>query len=229
MSEYVYFDEKMHETKEGSGVSTITTNSKGKVSVYLQPGIYYIQECVAPNHLVLNSKIKKITVNIGESVTYEMKNDYRKIILEKRDEKGNLVANVSFEIGTSSSMEKILGTYQTGSNGQVEIDDIWNYNYLYIREVKVPSYLQLNDTIYRVKLNPHQNTTYVAVNELKAEPVYIKKVDEDGNPLANVAFKISRKSDMSEYIYFDENMHERTDVKGISTIISSESGYCKVY
>ena len=229
MSEYVYFDEKMHETKEGSGVSTITTNSKGKVSVYLQPGIYYIQECVAPNHLVLNSKIKKITVNIGESVTYEMKNDYRKIILEKRDEKGNLVANVSFEIGTSSSMEKILGTYQTGSNGQVEIDDIWNYNYLYIREVKVPSYLQLNDTIYRVKLNPHQNTTYVAVNELKAEPVYIKKVDEDGNPLANVAFKISRKSDMSEYIYFDENMHERTDGKGISTIISSESGYCKVY
>lgn len=229
MSEYIYFDENMHQRTDGAGLSTITTKENGEISIFVKPGTYYIQECLVPDNLILNPEIKKLIVKHGHINAIEMVNECRKIILEKQDETGNLIANVTFEIGTSSSMEHILGTFKTGSNGQVQIDDIWNYSYLYIREKKVPSHLQLNDTVYRIKLNPNATTKYIAVNEFKAAPFYIKKTDEDGNPIKNVSFKISRKSDMSEYIYFYDDMHERTDGKGFSTLTSSDTGYCKVY
>lgn len=229
MSEYVYFDDNMIERNDGAGKSTLTTNANGKVSVYVKPGIYYIQECLAPDHIIIDPSIKRIVVEEGNVVKFSMYNDYREIIIEKQDEAGNKVANVTFEIGTSSSMEKILGTYTTESNGRIKIDDIWNYSYIYIREKSVPNHLALNDTVYRVKLNKHDHTYYVAVNEFRSEPMYIKKTDEDGKPVANVSFKISRKSDMSEYIYFDDNMYERVDGKGFSTITTSDNGYCKVF
>ena len=49
-------------------------------------------------------------------------------------------------------MEEILGTYKTGSNGRVEIDDIWNLSTIYVREKAVPDYLQLNTVVKKLSL-----------------------------------------------------------------------------
>ena len=210
-------------------LGTYQSDSQGYIEIEkISPGIYYIQETSGPDNLKIDSKIDKIKVEAGENFIYKCVNQYRKIILEKVDEQNNLIPNVSFAISNKADMSQILGIYKTDKDGRVEIDDIWNYNNLYIQEKDVPSHLQLDKTIYKLTLTPGKDVTHKVINEYSLQKLKIIKKDKNNKRLSDVSFKLSLYSDMSKYIYFDQHYYEQKE-KGSSTITTNSNGVIEVY
>ena len=60
-------------------------------------------------------------------------------------------------------MSSPIGTYTTGADGSVTVNDLLPQKY-YVQETAVPSHLVLDNTIHEVTVEANQTTTYTARN-----------------------------------------------------------------
>lgn len=113
--------------------------------------------------------------------TFKLKiqvNKYGALKIIKQDEDGKLVPNTSFKVSKNADMSSPVGTYQTGSDGTVTVNDLAPATY-YIQESAVPSHLILDKTIHKVSVSADKTTSFTARNEWKKGRVQIRKVDTD--------------------------------------------------
>ena len=118
-------------------------------------------------------------LNYNDPVTMSLNlkiNIFGKLEIAKKDNKGNYVPNTTFKISYNSDMSNPIGTYTTGSNGKVIIDNLQPKT-VYIQETDVPKHLILDSTIKKVTIKPAQTTSFVATNDWKQG--YIKVVKKD--------------------------------------------------
>lgn len=118
-------------------------------------------------------------LNYNDPVTMSLNlkiNIFGKLEIAKKDNKGNYVPNTTFKISYNSDMSNPIGTYTTGSNGKVIIDNLQPKT-VYIQETGVPKHLILDSTIKSVTIKPAQTTSFEATNNWKQG--YIKVVKKD--------------------------------------------------
>lgn len=111
--------------------------------------------------------------------TFKLKiqvNKYGSLKITKQDEDGNLVPNTSFKVSKNADMSSPIGTYQTGSDGTVTVNDLAPATY-YVQESAVPNHLILDKTIHTVSVSADKTTSFTARNDWKKGRVQIRKVD----------------------------------------------------
>ena len=117
-------------------------------------------------------------------------NKYGSLKITKQDEDGTLVPNTSFKVSTNSDMSNPIGTYTTGNDGTVTINDLLPATY-YVQETAVPNHLVLDSTIHQVTVQANQTATYTAQNNWKKGKVLIRKTDKDsGKQVAGAVYAI---------------------------------------
>ena len=115
---------------------------------------------------------------------------YGSLKISKQDEDGTLVPNTSFKVSANSDMSNPIGTYTTGNDGTVTINDLLPATY-YVQETAVPNHLVLDSTIHQVTVQANQTATYTAQNNWKKGKVLICKTDKDsGKQVAGAVYAI---------------------------------------
>ncbi len=209
-------------------IGTFTTGSDGKIIVEnLLIKKIYIQEIDVPDHLRLDNTIySKTLVDVTSKINYYTAiNEWKTIDLQlaKKDPNGNLVPNTTFMLSYNADMSDPLGTYTTGSDGKIIVEDLF-IKTIYIQEIEVPDYLELDNQIYSktlVDVYPNMNY-YTATNKFATNSLVITKKDNAGNSVYGAIFDIS----------YDESMQEvigsfSTDRNGTITIDNLKVG--KIY
>lgn len=154
-------------------------------------------------------------LNYNDPVTMSLNlkiNVFGKLELAKKDNKGNYVPNTSFKISYNSDMSNQVGTYTTGANGKVTVDQL-KTGTMYIQETAVPKHLILDTTIRSVEIKPSQTTSYQATNNWKQGKIKVVKKDAETN-------KVVLKAGTVFDIYNSNNVKVSsitTDKNGIAT------------
>lgn len=103
--------------------------------------------------------------------------------IAKQDEEGNYVPNTSFALSYNSDMSDPIGTYKTGSDGTVQIDDLLPKD-LYVQETNVPANLVLDPKIYKVTIIANDVVSFNAKNAIQKGNITLKKQDADTGNIA---------------------------------------------
>jgi len=96
----------------------------------------------------------------------------------KQDNKGNNVPNTQFKLSYNSDMSSPIGTYTTGTDGTVTVQNL-EPKTVYIQEACVPEHLVLDSTIHSVHLVSGETTSYTATNSWKQGYIQVTKKDAD--------------------------------------------------
>lgn len=118
-------------------------------------------------------------MNYNDPVTMALSlkiNIYGKLEIGKKDNKGNYVPNTTFKLSYNSDMSNPLGTYTTGSNGKVTVEQL-KPGTVYVQEIAVPNHLILDSTIESVTVKTAETASYTDTNNWKQG--YIKVVKKD--------------------------------------------------
>lgn len=130
--------------------------------------------------------------------------------IAKQDEDGTYVPNTTFQLSYNRDMTNPIGTYTTGENGKVLVENLLAQN-VYIQETAVPSHLILDTTIHSVEIKPNTTVTYNANNYWKQGKVRIVKKDKKSGKVVKV--------EGAKYDIYKE------DGTKVSTITSDKEGY----
>ena len=123
---------------------------------------------------------------------------YGSLKIAKQDEDGTYVPNTSFRLSANADMSDPIGTYTTGSDGTVTVNDLAPATY-YVQEVSVPSHLVLDSTIRSITVQANQTATFTARNNWKKGRVLIRKTDQDsGKQVAGAVYAIYDADDDQE-------------------------------
>lgn len=198
-------------TKEDGTVVGNATTDKNGVATFskLYQGNYKLIETETNPKYVLNTKEFDVNVEYNKTTEITVENEHKKgnIKVYKVDKDNNKVAlgNVEFQL-YSHEFDKVIGTYYTDENGELEIKDLRIGNYTLI-ETKTNKYYNLaEDTDIEVEWNVTNETTIE--NELKKGSIRIIKVDKDNNEikLENVKFNVlDENGKVLEELITDEN------------------------
>lgn len=113
-------------------------------------------------------------------------NIYGKLELAKKDDKGNYVPETSFKLSYNADMSNPIGTYKTGSNGKVTVEQL-KPGTVYVQEVSVPKHLILDTTIRSTTIKSAETTSYTATNEWKQGYIKVVKKDAETNKIVKQA------------------------------------------
>ena len=115
---------------------------------------------------------------------------YGSLNITKQDEDGAVVPNTSFKISKNSDMSSPVGTYTTGADGTVTVNNLLPQKY-FVQETAVPSHLVLDNTIREVTVEANQTANYTARNNWIKGKVQLRKIDPDsGKQVAGATYAI---------------------------------------
>ena len=135
-----------------------------------------------PGHIVIRLNVEK----------------YGNLKIAKQDEDGTYVPDTSFKVSANADMSDPIGTYTTGSDGTVTINDLTPDTY-YVQETAVPDHLVLDPTVHSVTVQANQTATFTARNNWKKGRVLIRKTDQDsGKQVAGAVYAIYDADDDQE-------------------------------
>lgn len=110
-------------------------------------------------------------------VTFNV-NKYGTLKITKNDEDGTAVPNTSFKVSKNSDMSSPIGTYKTGEDGSVTIDELLPDTY-YVQETAVPSHLVLDNTVRSVTVEANKTATLTVQNNWVKGKIQLKKIDPE--------------------------------------------------
>ena len=135
-----------------------------------------------PGHIVIRLNVEK----------------YGNLKIAKQDEDGTYVPDTSFKVSANADMSDPIGTYTTGSDGTVTINDLTPDTY-YVQETAVPDHLVLDPAVHSVTVQANQTATFTARNNWKKGRVLIRKTDQDsGKQVAGAVYAIYDADDDQE-------------------------------
>ncbi|MGX8834711.1 SpaA isopeptide-forming pilin-related protein [Amedibacillus sp. YH-ame6] len=150
----------------------------GTSIVYKKAGYQDAAKLYVKDPLAMNIKVKV--------------NKFGSLSITKQDDLGNNVPNTSFKLSKSADMNDPIGTYTTGTNGIVVVDQLLPATY-YVQEVSVPGHLILDSTIRSIEVKPNETSYFTANNNWKRGYIQVVKKDKDTGKTvvkANTTFSI---------------------------------------
>ena len=188
----------------------IKEQSEGSFEVTgLAPNEYELVETIAPNGYILNTKPIKFTidkkqkgqpkmVDLGDIPNYQ-----GSVSFDKVDEKGNPLSGAVFKLINQESSEVINDSIKETANGHFDIHHLSPGKYV-LEEVESPSGYIKNT----------QSIAFTIEKEIEGEPsvvtldpfvnyqgsLVINKQSEEGTPLSNAKFELSRLDNDKEMV-----------------------------
>lgn len=101
---------------------------------------------------------------------------YGALEITKVDERGTPVAGVSFDLATDMQMQHKLGTYTTGEQGSVRIENLLPQT-LYLQEVAVVAPLVVDPKVVPIYIQPNKTYTYTMSNKRAKGTINLHKQD----------------------------------------------------
>lgn len=126
--------------------------------------------------------------------------------LAKQDDRGAYVPNTQFVLSYNQDMSSPIGTYTTGSDGTVTIENLQPQT-VYIQEVSVPEHLVLDSTIHSITITAGTMSSYTQTNNWKQGKIQVTKYDEKTGQIvkqAGAVFEIVKDGAVVETIYTNE-------------------------
>lgn len=196
--------------KDGTVIANSTTNSNGESTfTNLYQGSYVLKEISTNANYLLNEKAFDINVEYNKTTSQTITNEHKKgnikVYKVDKDNKKVVLGNVEFQL-YSEEFKKVVGTYYTDVNGELEIKNIRTGNYKLIETKTNKWYNLAGDT--QIKVEWDKETTKTIENELKKGQVKVIKVDKDNNEvkLEGVEFEVlDENNKVLEKIVTDEN------------------------
>lgn len=164
----------------------------------------------------------------GDKLIIKDQKNEKDIFISKINELNKRVANAKFDIFESTNLTKSLGTITSKAEGEdANIKVSFGKEYV-IKEKEAPEgYNKVND--FKIKVGEDGAITFVGNhdrvtidgNKLKIKdpfkeyPVILKKVDEEGNSLGGVQFKIYSKREKGNYGWDDNWNSNKEYSKGL--------------
>ena len=201
-----------------SGSTTTTTK-------YLVPEICYnnkyqdyitnIKEVTDIDEVPEYSTITKSVSVIVSDDAQDLKGGFKII---KKNSEGTPLEGVEFLIGESVKDGQIVNptTKKTDSNGEILLEDLPAGKTYYYQEKSTLTGYILDDEIRSLKINVNEVLEVTLINYSQEKGGFrILKVDNLGNPLKNVKFKVGEKLDGTEGVDWK---YMTTGEKGIITV-----------
>lgn len=200
---------------DGTVVGTATTNKNGVATFdKLYQANYKLVEVETNPKYILNNAEFDVPVEYNKTAKVDVENEHKKgnIKVYKIDKDNNRVVlgNVEFDL-FSHEFNKVIGTYNTDVNGELEIKDLRIGDYSLIEKKTNRWYNLAEDTDIKVEWNLTKELQIE--NELKKGAIKIIKVDEENHEvkLENVKFRVMDKDgNVLEELITDKNGEAET-------------------
>lgn len=200
---------------DGTVVGTATTDENGVATFdKLYQANYKLVEVETNPKYILNKAEFDVPVEYNKTAKVDVENEHKKgnIKVYKIDKDNNRVVlgNVEFDL-FSHEFNKVIGTYNTDVNGELEIKDLRIGDYSLIEKKTNRWYNLAEDTDIKVEWNLTKELQIE--NELKKGAIKIIKVDEENHEvkLENVKFKVMDKDgNVLEELITDKNGEAET-------------------
>ena len=161
----------------------------------------------------VQDQIYSLNYNDPVTMSFSLKvNIYGNLEIGKKDNKGNYIPNTSFKLSYNSDMSNPIGTYTTGSNGKVVVEQL-KPGIVYVQETKVPEHLMLDSSIKSVTIKTADTVSFTNTNNWKQGYIQVTKKDAETG-------KIVKKQGTIFDIYNSSN-------KKVASITTDENGIAK--
>ena len=218
--------------KYGTVISNATTNEKGVATFSsLYPGDYKLKEVSTDKNYVLNNKEFDVNVKYNETTTKNITNSRQKgnlkIYKVDKDNHKLTLSGVKFDL-YSEEFKKVVGTYTTDKNGEIQINNLRIGKYKLI-EKSTGKWYNLNEKEITIEIKWNTTTENTIENEAKKGQLRVIKVDKDNNEilLEGVEFEVlDEKGNVLEKITTDksgEALTSRYPIKDYSKLKIRES------
>ena len=206
--EGVTFNIKYADNNEDIG--DFTTDSNGTITINkLRQGKIVITEKSTKEEYILDTTPIKTDLKYNSVVKVDVDNIHKKgnVKVFKVDKDNNKITlgNVKFDL-YSVEFDKVIGTYATDENGEINIENLRTGDYKLIEKETNKWYDLTDDTEIRVEWDTTINT--IIENELKKGQIKVIKVDKENNEvkIPGVTFEVlDEEGNVLEKITTDEN------------------------
>ena len=206
--EGVTFNIKYADNNEDIG--DFTTDSNGTITINkLRQGKIVITEKNTKEEYILDTTPIKTDLKYNSVVKVDVDNIHKKgnVKVFKVDKDNNKITlgNVKFDL-YSVEFDKVIGTYATDENGEINIENLRTGDYKLIEKETNKWYDLTDDTEIRVEWDTTINT--IIENELKKGQIKVIKVDKENNEvkIPGVTFEVlDEEGNVLEKITTDEN------------------------
>lgn len=207
------------------GSSEYTEVTTGKDGTALLEGLeedwYQVQEICSPEGYILDDTVHDVELIAGQTATVVLTNSKEpSLTIRKIDSVTKQpMAGVKFSITVKNG--KPLGEFLTDENGEIHLSglecDLEAGTILVIKEVSTLDGYLLDEAEKEVLLEADKATVVQFENQ-PLNPLLIKKVDQDGRPLAGVKFRVKRADGqyVGEYV---------TGISGLATVAGQQPGF----
>ena len=167
----------------GNSIGKYTTNEKGELAVpNLKPGLVYLQEIEAPNHLLIDSGVFSCLIEAGKQTIFTKENQIKKgrLKIHKKDasNKQHILSNVSFEICRDDQVIETVRTDETG----IAISSLLPYGKYDVIELdpphdywwngeKHPAIISENDSIVEIVVYDQRREGSIEINKDYIYPI----------------------------------------------------------
>lgn len=207
---------ELSKSSDMSGATQYTTGANGYTfAVELDAGTYYYRENYVPSPLVVDTTIRKVTIEAGQNSEVIAKNQVAKgqIVLEKLDsENDELLKDAHYTVYRDKNLTDTVETLVTGSDGTAT-SSILPLGTYYIKETQSPEGYLEDVNVYTVSLKYKDQFTKVVLENLGVKDQVIKgkiqivKVEEDQKtPIPGVVFTVKNMDgNLLEEVTTDKN------------------------
>lgn len=179
--------------EDGQQYRDVTTGEDGTALVTgLNAGWYTIVETKAPEGYLLDTTPHNVMLEEGKTAVVELFNEAKpSLTIYKLDSVTQTpLANATFRIEKKTDKgTELIGEYTSDADGIVRLEQIDPGRYL-ITEIKAPDGYNIDAPTQEVTIE-YGEAYEVTFTDTPKSPIYIAKVDQDGNPLAGAKFKVT--------------------------------------
>lgn len=209
-------------TMPNGSIKDVTTDENGIAHLIdLDADEIIVKEIRAPEGYLLDDTEHHVRLESGKTAEITLKNSKEpSLTIRKIDSVTKQpMAGVKFSITVKNG--KPLGEFLTDENGEIHLSglecDLEAGTILVIKEVSTLDGYLLDEAEKEVLLEADKATVVQFENQ-PLNPLLIKKVDQDGRPLAGVKFRVKRADGqyVGEYV---------TGISGLATVAGQQPGF----
>lgn len=199
-------------SEKGEVIYRAYTDENGQIpNIPVTPGTYTFREILAPSGYALNEAVMAFTVDADGSITGDttIRDDYTRVLLQKQDENGLLLAGVEFALSKSNGT--VLMRKTSDADGRIVFEKI-PYGEYTITETKALAGYQKHDVNIRLTVDGTFVNQTESLETIINHPIIVKlkKVDQDGKPLPGAEYALINE-------YGEQMMTAVSDADGMLT------------
>lgn len=188
------------EKANGELIAEVTTSSTGYAAVpQMEPGYVTVREISVPDGYTLDPIPKTILIEAGKPAILHFENEpYGSLSILKTDADGNPLAGAVFELRTTDGA--LVATVTSGENGLAVVPNLKGD--FIVTEIKSPEGYLLDSTPHPVHIEAGEPAQITIKNDAVAGLKIVKTVEQTGDPLEGVTFRIEKPDGglIGEYI-----------------------------